>query len=160
MGLHSYIAQVDFERKHVICELYRANRSSSHTRTFHVLMPVGLHLVMMQTQVPRISIQYAVDPAEHTRVSVEPPCIPEDSIIYVLKFCFIRMLGGLSQHPSQYFRGFIDSQSVRKPGQEFAWGQQWFSSAGPAQGVGSGRDSLLAEYLMVWYSPLATTFFL
>ncbi|WMV47856.1 hypothetical protein MTR67_041241, partial [Solanum verrucosum] len=29
----------------------------------------------------------------------------------VLSFCFIRMLRGLSQHPSQYFRGFIDRQS-------------------------------------------------
>ncbi|WMV26585.1 hypothetical protein MTR67_019970, partial [Solanum verrucosum] len=81
MGLHSCIAQVDFERKHV-----------------------GLHLVMMQTQ--------------------------EDSVICVLKFCFIRMLRGLSQHPSQYFRGFIDSQN---PGQGFTWGQQWSPSAGPAQ---------------------------
>ncbi|WMV59654.1 hypothetical protein MTR67_053039, partial [Solanum verrucosum] len=31
----------------------------------------------------------------------------------VLSFCFIRMLRGLSQHPSQYFRGFIDRQSAR-----------------------------------------------
>uniref|UniRef100_M1C446 F-Box protein n=1 Tax=Solanum tuberosum TaxID=4113 RepID=M1C446_SOLTU len=29
---------------------------------------------------------------------------------------------------------------LRKPGQGFAWGQQWSPSAGPAQGVGSGRD--------------------
>ncbi|WMV55638.1 hypothetical protein MTR67_049023, partial [Solanum verrucosum] len=50
----------------------------------------------------------------------------------------IRMLRGLSQHPSQYFRGFIDSQ----PGQGFAWGQQWSPGAGPAQGVGSGLDSI------------------
>ncbi|WMV59041.1 hypothetical protein MTR67_052426 [Solanum verrucosum] len=27
------------------------------------------------------------------------------------------------------------------PGQGFAWGQQWFSSASHAQGVGSGRDN-------------------
>ncbi|KAH0676668.1 hypothetical protein KY285_024469 [Solanum tuberosum] len=32
-------------------------------------MPVGLHLMTMQTQVPRISILHAVDPAEHSRVS-------------------------------------------------------------------------------------------
>ncbi|KAH0739491.1 hypothetical protein KY290_038196 [Solanum tuberosum] len=54
------------------------------------------------TQVPRINIQYAVDPVEHSRVSV--------------------------------------SAELRKPGQGFAWGQQWSPSAGPAQGVGSGRD--------------------
>ncbi|WMV51619.1 hypothetical protein MTR67_045004 [Solanum verrucosum] len=65
----------------------------------------------------------------------------------VLSFCFIRMLRGLSQHPSQYFRGFIDrhysvevSAELRKPGQGFAWGQKWSPGAGPAQGVGSGRD--------------------
>ncbi|WMV54717.1 hypothetical protein MTR67_048102, partial [Solanum verrucosum] len=34
--------------------------SSSHTRTFNVLMPVGLHLMTMQTQVPRISILHVV----------------------------------------------------------------------------------------------------
>ncbi|KAH0763051.1 hypothetical protein KY290_019124 [Solanum tuberosum] len=79
MGLHSYIAQVDLERKHVIHELNRA-----------------------KTQVPRISIQHAVDPVEHPRVSV--------------------------------------SAELRKPGQGFAWGQQWSPSVGPAQGVGSGRD--------------------
>ncbi|KAH0689004.1 hypothetical protein KY289_016362 [Solanum tuberosum] len=73
MGLHSYIAQVDLERKHVIHELNRA-----------------------KTQVPRISIQHAVDPVEHPRVSV--------------------------------------SAELRKPGQGFAWGQQWSPSVGPAQG--------------------------
>ncbi|KAH0696190.1 hypothetical protein KY289_013672 [Solanum tuberosum] len=31
------------------------------------------------------------------------------------------------------------SAELRKPGQGFAWGQQWSPSAGPAQGVGSGR---------------------
>ncbi|WMV37587.1 hypothetical protein MTR67_030972 [Solanum verrucosum] len=46
MGLHSYIAQVDLERKHVIQELNRA-----------------------KTQVPQISILHVVDPAEHSRVS-------------------------------------------------------------------------------------------
>nr|AAV31171.1 Putative polyprotein, identical [Solanum tuberosum] len=30
-------------------------------------------------------------------------------------FCFIRKLRGLSQHPSQYYRGFIDSQVGRGP---------------------------------------------
>uniref|UniRef100_M1DR60 Serine-threonine protein kinase, plant-type n=1 Tax=Solanum tuberosum TaxID=4113 RepID=M1DR60_SOLTU len=43
--------------------------SRLHTRTFHVLMPVGLHRLMMQIQVPRISILHVVDPAEHSRVS-------------------------------------------------------------------------------------------
>uniref|UniRef100_M1E148 Calmodulin-3 n=2 Tax=Solanum tuberosum TaxID=4113 RepID=M1E148_SOLTU len=33
------------------------------------------------------------------------------------------------------------SAELRNPGQRFAWGQQWSPSAGPAQGVGSGRDS-------------------
>ncbi|KAH0758077.1 hypothetical protein KY290_021570 [Solanum tuberosum] len=79
MGLHSCIAQVDLERKHVTHELNRA-----------------------KTQVPRISIQHAVDPAEHSRVSAE----------------------------------------LRKPGQGFAWGQQWSPSAGHVQGVGSGCDKL------------------
>ncbi|KAH0701083.1 hypothetical protein KY284_015298 [Solanum tuberosum] len=32
-------------------------------------MPVGLHLMTMQTQVPRISIQHVVDPAEYSRVN-------------------------------------------------------------------------------------------
>uniref|UniRef100_M1DZF8 F-box protein n=1 Tax=Solanum tuberosum TaxID=4113 RepID=M1DZF8_SOLTU len=66
----------------------------------------------MQRQVPRISIQYAVDPAEHSRVSGEPPCFPEDSDILFLLVCVVRMLRGLAQHPSQYVRGFIDSQSI------------------------------------------------
>ncbi|KAH0694060.1 hypothetical protein KY285_021157 [Solanum tuberosum] len=77
-------------------------------------MPVGLHLMTMQTQVPQISLLHVVDPAEHSRVSGEPPCFPEDSV----------------------------SAELRKPGQGFAWGQQWSPGAGPAQGVGSGRDSL------------------
>uniref|UniRef100_M1A3I8 Late blight resistance protein n=1 Tax=Solanum tuberosum TaxID=4113 RepID=M1A3I8_SOLTU len=47
-----------------------SNTPSSHTRTFHVQMPVGLHLIMMQIQVPRISIRHVVDPVEHSRVSV------------------------------------------------------------------------------------------
>uniref|UniRef100_M1BR32 Late blight resistance protein n=1 Tax=Solanum tuberosum TaxID=4113 RepID=M1BR32_SOLTU len=38
----------------------------------------------MQTHVPRISILYAVDLAEHSRVSGEPPCFPEDSDILFL----------------------------------------------------------------------------
>uniref|UniRef100_M1BTE4 Ubiquitin-protein ligase n=1 Tax=Solanum tuberosum TaxID=4113 RepID=M1BTE4_SOLTU len=37
--------------------------------------------ILNETQVPRISIQHAVDPAEHSRVSDEPPCFPEDSVI-------------------------------------------------------------------------------
>ncbi|KAH0745177.1 hypothetical protein KY285_006834 [Solanum tuberosum] len=32
------------------------------------------------------------------------------------------------------------SAELRKPGQGFAWGQKWSPGAGPAQGVGSGRD--------------------
>ncbi|WMV22940.1 hypothetical protein MTR67_016325 [Solanum verrucosum] len=75
-----------------------------------------------------------------------------------LQFCFIRMLRGLSQHPSQCYRGFIDSQSViiesfiyvstelRKSGQEFAWGQHWSSSVGHVQGVGSGSDTKFRTY--------------
>ncbi|WMV57462.1 hypothetical protein MTR67_050847 [Solanum verrucosum] len=54
-------------------------------------MPVGLHLIMMQTQVPRISILHVIDPAEHSRVSGEPPCFRRTRLICVLKFCFIRM---------------------------------------------------------------------
>ncbi|WMV52160.1 hypothetical protein MTR67_045545 [Solanum verrucosum] len=46
MGLHSYIARVDLERKHVIRELNRA-----------------------KIQVPQISILHIVDPAEHFSVS-------------------------------------------------------------------------------------------
>ncbi|WMV55639.1 hypothetical protein MTR67_049024 [Solanum verrucosum] len=67
-------------------------------------MPVGLHLMTMQTQVPQISILHVVDPAEHSRVSV--------------------------------------SAELRRPGQGFAWGQQWSPGADPAKGVGSGRDKL------------------
>ncbi|WMV32380.1 hypothetical protein MTR67_025765 [Solanum verrucosum] len=49
MGLHSYIAQVDLERKHVIHELNRA-----------------------KTQVPQISILHVIDPAEHSRDVARP----------------------------------------------------------------------------------------
>ncbi|WMV48183.1 hypothetical protein MTR67_041568, partial [Solanum verrucosum] len=68
-------------------------------------------------------------------------------------FCFIRMLRGLSQHPSQYFRGFIDRQlyvsaELRKSGQGFAWGQKWSPGAGPAQGVGSRHDSYVSRYTL------------
>ncbi|KAL3356392.1 hypothetical protein AABB24_017196 [Solanum stoloniferum] len=63
-------------------------------------------------QVIRISIQHAVDPAEHSRVSGEPLLVPEDSVILFSFFYFIRMLWGLSQHPSQCYRDFIDSQTV------------------------------------------------
>ncbi|KAG5610016.1 hypothetical protein H5410_021297 [Solanum commersonii] len=64
--------------KRYVNELNRAELSNSHTRTFNVLMLVGLHLIMMQTQVTMISIQHAVDPVEHSKVSGELSCIPED----------------------------------------------------------------------------------
>ncbi|WMV23697.1 hypothetical protein MTR67_017082 [Solanum verrucosum] len=51
-------------------------------------MPVGLHLIMMQTQVPRASIRFAVDPVEHFRVSGEPLCISEDSVILFSQVLF------------------------------------------------------------------------
>ncbi|WMV59916.1 hypothetical protein MTR67_053301 [Solanum verrucosum] len=57
MRLHSFISQVDFEREHGIPFMY----SNSHTRAFNVLMPVGLHRIMMQTHVTRINIQRLVD---------------------------------------------------------------------------------------------------
>nr|ABI34314.1 hypothetical protein SDM1_32t00009 [Solanum demissum] len=38
------------------------------------------------------------------------------------------------------------SAELRKPGQGFAWGQQWSPGAGPAQGVGSGRDNNTTIY--------------
>ncbi|WMV30976.1 hypothetical protein MTR67_024361, partial [Solanum verrucosum] len=91
--------------------------SSSHTRTFHVLMPVGLHLMTMQTQVPQISILHVVDPAEHSR----------------------DVAGSVPTSISV-------SAELRKPGQGFAWGQQWSPSTGPAQGVGSGRDIVKFYY--------------
>ncbi|WMV24004.1 hypothetical protein MTR67_017389 [Solanum verrucosum] len=56
MGLHSYIAQVDLERKNVIHELNRA-----------------------KTQVPQISILHVVDPAEHSRVSADQDSSDEPS---------------------------------------------------------------------------------
>ncbi|KAH0698379.1 hypothetical protein KY289_015861 [Solanum tuberosum] len=58
-------------------------------------------------------------------------------------------VAGSSQHPSQYFRGFIDRQSVsaelRKPGQGFAWGQKWSPGAGPAQGYSCSEDLILID---------------
>ena len=36
----------------------------------------------------------------------------------------------------------LSHQFSSKPGQGFAWDQQWFPSAGHVQGVGSGRDKL------------------
>ncbi|WMV10272.1 hypothetical protein MTR67_003657 [Solanum verrucosum] len=44
-------------------------------------MPVVLHLIMMQTQVPRASSRFAVDPVEYFLVSGEPLCVPKDSIM-------------------------------------------------------------------------------
>ncbi|WMV07102.1 hypothetical protein MTR67_000487, partial [Solanum verrucosum] len=41
----------------------------------------------------------------------------------------------------------VVSAELRKPGQGFAWGQQWSPSAGPAQGIDSGRDKYPA-----WFS--------
>ncbi|KAH0715767.1 hypothetical protein KY284_008672 [Solanum tuberosum] len=79
----------------------------------YILSSVIHELNRAKTQVPRISLLHVVDPAEHSRVSGEPPCFPEDSV----------------------------SAELRKPGQGFAWGQKWSSSAGPAQGVGSRRDN-------------------
>uniref|UniRef100_M1AR17 Retrotransposon gag protein n=1 Tax=Solanum tuberosum TaxID=4113 RepID=M1AR17_SOLTU len=42
----------------------------------------------------------------------------------------------------------VVSAELRKPGQGFAWGQQWSPSASPAQGVGSGRDIKPANVLL------------
>ncbi|KAH0777695.1 hypothetical protein KY290_009106 [Solanum tuberosum] len=91
-------------------------------------MPVGLHLMMMQTQVPRISILHAVDPAEHSRVSGEPPCFRRTQLFR--SFSFV-MLGCCGVCPNIHLK----SQAKGSLG-----GQQWSPSASPAQGVGSGRD--------------------
>ncbi|WMV45049.1 hypothetical protein MTR67_038434, partial [Solanum verrucosum] len=48
----------------------------------------------------------------------------------------------------------VSSTELRKPGQGLAWGQQWSPSAGPAQGVGSGRD--MKSYSFVLYIHLHT----
>ena len=53
-----------------------------HTCTFNVLMPLGLHRIMMQTQVTRIRFQHAVDPVEHSKVNDEPHRIPEDCLTF------------------------------------------------------------------------------
>ncbi|WMV48063.1 hypothetical protein MTR67_041448 [Solanum verrucosum] len=96
MGLHSCIAQVDFERKH------------------------AFQLGYSYIQCTDASWPASYDDANTGCCGVCPNIH--------LSIC----------------RGFIDSQSVsvelRKPGQGFAWGQQWSPGAGPAQGVGSGRD--------------------
>ncbi|WMV36931.1 hypothetical protein MTR67_030316 [Solanum verrucosum] len=51
-------------------------------------MPVGLHLMMMQIKVPRASIRFTVDPIEYFRVSGEPLCISEDSVILFSQVLF------------------------------------------------------------------------
>ncbi|WMV47187.1 hypothetical protein MTR67_040572 [Solanum verrucosum] len=56
-------------------------------------MPVGLQLIMMQTQVTRISIQRAVDLVEHSRVSGEPHYIPADSFILYSSFSLLGCCG-------------------------------------------------------------------
>uniref|UniRef100_M1D8A4 Late blight resistance protein n=1 Tax=Solanum tuberosum TaxID=4113 RepID=M1D8A4_SOLTU len=43
------------------------------------------------------------------------------------------------------------SAELRKPGQGFAWGHQWFSSAGQVQGVGSGRDIIVRSKIVDRY---------
>ncbi|KAH0745194.1 hypothetical protein KY285_006851 [Solanum tuberosum] len=86
-----------------------------------------------EIQVSQISSLHVVDPAEHSRVS---GCCGVCPNIHL-----------------SVFRGFTDRQSVsaelRKPGQGFAWGQQWSPSASPAQGVDSGRDSVLRGMIYV-----------
>ncbi|KAG5610017.1 hypothetical protein H5410_021298 [Solanum commersonii] len=72
-----------------LCFLVAINTLS----TFNVLMPVELHLIMMQTQVTRISIQHAVHPVEHSKVIGEPPCIPEDSVIPFRSFALLGCCG-------------------------------------------------------------------
>ncbi|WMV09727.1 hypothetical protein MTR67_003112 [Solanum verrucosum] len=76
------------KKKQVFVEDRRGYRRGSHTRTFNVLRSVGLHLIMMQIQVPRASIRFTVDPVEYFRVSGEPLCIPEDSVILFSQVLF------------------------------------------------------------------------
>ncbi|WMV60170.1 hypothetical protein MTR67_053555 [Solanum verrucosum] len=66
----------------------------------------------VKTQVPRISIQYAVDPVEHSK--------------------------GLSQHPSQYYRGFIDSQYGRGGGYGRGYPGGGYGRGGGGYGRGGG----------------------
>ncbi|WMV08710.1 hypothetical protein MTR67_002095 [Solanum verrucosum] len=61
---------------------YRPSEVGICRSVFTVFLVVVVHeLNRDKTQVTRISIQYAVDRVEHSRVSGEPPCIPKDSVI-------------------------------------------------------------------------------
>ncbi|WMV28441.1 hypothetical protein MTR67_021826 [Solanum verrucosum] len=103
--LHSYIAQVDLERK------YRYPGSASCTS-----------LIQLSTSESVVSLL----------------AFRRTRLFRVSSFYFVRML-----------RVILLSQvsaELRKPGQGFAWGQQWSPGAGPAQGVGSGRDTVSSNY--------------
>ncbi|WMV34612.1 hypothetical protein MTR67_027997 [Solanum verrucosum] len=55
------------------------------------------------TQVPRASIRFAVDPVEYFRVSGEPLCIPEDSIILFSQVLFYEDVVGPVPTPLPVF---------------------------------------------------------
>ena len=51
----------------LLLNLKFCQQSNLHTRTFNVLMPIGLHHIIMQTHVTRINItQCLVNPANHS----------------------------------------------------------------------------------------------
>lgn len=57
---------------------------NSHTRTFDLQIPVGLHGLMMHTQVTTINIQRLHDPVEHSEAVDEPPSFPKDYVCMFL----------------------------------------------------------------------------
>uniref|UniRef100_A0A0V0I5S4 Putative ovule protein n=1 Tax=Solanum chacoense TaxID=4108 RepID=A0A0V0I5S4_SOLCH len=62
-------------------------------------MPVGLHRLMMQTQVTRISIQRLVDPVEHSE-SVVSLLTFRRTLLFAFSISLLGCCGVLSQHPS------------------------------------------------------------
>ena len=77
----------------------------TYTRTFNVVMPAGLHLIMVHKHVTRIDIQHIVNLISSLESMGEHFCIPEAPFIALsFIFQFIRMLYGLFQHPSQFFK--------------------------------------------------------
>ncbi|KAH0710411.1 hypothetical protein KY284_011838 [Solanum tuberosum] len=78
----------------------------------------GIHV---ELSLVRIGIPSVVDPVSSPESVGEPPCFSEDPF-----HCFL----------------FKSSAESSKPGQGFAYGQQWSSGAGHVQGVGSRRNKL------------------
>ena len=87
-------------------------RSNPHTRTFDVMIQVGLHHIIMQKHVTRIGIRCTIDPMSSSESVGEPPCFSKVPFSLLFSFGSLGYCGFYPNIDFSCFRAFIDSQML------------------------------------------------